>query len=320
MVVFPHMGENDFFSCVILYAEMEETDMHYTGPVVRPPHEMNSILLEVTVGCTHNSCHFCNFYRGTPFHIAPMKQIETDLKEARSYSPGARRVYALGGDPFTLSVQRLKEIGLLIRKYLPLANIGTYARITSIIPKSVKELKELRKIGYNDLVIGIESGDDEALSFMNKGYTSTDILRECRKLEQAGINYYVIFLGGLAGHGNGERNARNTAAVLNQLHPSHMYMTSVAVLPDTELYEDVQTGRFQEATELERIRETLLLIKELKNPITLYGQSVANPVNFVAKLPEQQKELIGELETLIWNFSGRDEKALRKHREMLRTV
>lgn len=72
--------------------------MHYTGPVVRPPHEMNSILLEVTVGCTHNSCRFCTFYKGTPFRMAGMEQIEADLKEAKQARPDARRIYALGGE------------------------------------------------------------------------------------------------------------------------------------------------------------------------------------------------------------------------------
>lgn len=294
--------------------------MHYTGPVVRPPHEMHSILLEITVGCTHNSCRFCNFYHDTPFRMAPLTQIEEDLKEVCRFNPNAKRVYALGGDPFTLSVRSLKKIGTLIRSYLPKANIGTYARITSIMPKSIEELKELRATGLNDLVIGIESGDDEVLDFMNKGYTAADILEQCLKLEQAGINYYVIFLGGLAGHGNGIRNARNTASVLNQLHPSHMYMTSVAVLPGTELYADVAEGKFQEASELERIQETLELIRALKNPITLYGQSVANPVNFVAKLPDQKESLIEELEDTIAKFTDKDETSLRRYRESLRNV
>lgn len=294
--------------------------MHYTGPVVRPPHEANSILLEVTVGCTHNSCKFCTFYKGTPFRMAKMEQIEADLKESRALWPDARRVYALGGDPFTMSTDRLKNIGRIIKNYLPKANIGTYARITSIIPKSVDELKELREIGYNDLVIGIESGDDEVLKQMNKGYSSADILNECRKLERAGINYYVIYLGGLAGHGNGERNAANTAEILNQLNPSHMYMTSVAVLPDSELYQDVLAGTFQEATEKERIEETLILVEKLKNPIMLYGQSVANPVNFIAKLPEQREELIHGLKKTLNTFTARDERSLRSYRESLRTI
>lgn len=294
--------------------------MHYTGPVVRPPHEANSILLEVTVGCTHNQCRFCTFYKDTPFRMAGLEQIESDLKEAQQLFPNAKRVYALGGDPFSMNTERLKKIGSMIKEYFPEANIGTYARITSIIPKSIEELKELRATGYNDIVIGMESGDDEVLKQMNKGYTAKDILQQCLKLEQAGINYYVIYLGGLAGHEKGRKNAQNTVNILNQLHPSHMYMTSVAVLPDSELYQDVMSGKFREATEKERIEETLLLVKELKNPIVLYGQSVANPVNFIARLPEQKEELVKNLEQTLENFTNQDERDLRKYRESLRTI
>jgi len=294
--------------------------MHYNGPIVRPPHEAYSVMLEVTVGCTHNSCRFCSFYHGVHFHMSSLSQVEEDLREARRHDSEAKRVWMVGGDPFSMSTNKLKTLAKLIHRYLPKANIATYARVSSTFHKTVEELRELRAMGINDLVIGIESGDDEALKQMNKGYTSADILRECHKLEEAGINYYAIFLGGLAGHGNGTRNAENTAAVLNQLHPSHIYMTSVAVLPDTKLYEDVRNGKFQEAGELERIKETLTLIKLLKNPITIYGQSVANPVSFSARLPEQREKLITELERIIASFNERDEAQLRRYRESLHSV
>ena len=291
--------------------------MHYTGPVIRPPHEANSILLEVTVGCTHNSCRFCTFYYDTPYRVAPKKQIEHDLQEAKRRTPFAKRLYAVGGDPFTLRTAKLIDLAQLIRQYFPNINIGMYARVDSMYNKTVEDLKRLKAEGINDLVIGIESGDDEVLSQMDKGYSSADIVRECLKLEEAGIAYRVIFLGGLAGKGNGERNARNTAHVLNQLHPTHMYMTSVAVQMESALYQDVLDGRFTEASEYERIAETLSLIKQLQNPIVLLGQSVANPVNFIASLPEDYQELTSMLELTLRRFTDNDENSLREYRERL---
>ena len=291
--------------------------MHYTGPVIRPPHEANSILLEVTVGCTHNSCRFCTFYYDTPYRVAPKKQVEHDLQEAKRRTPFAKRLYAVGGDPFTLRTGKLIDLAQLIRQYFPNINIGMYARVDSMYNKTVEDLKRLKAEGINDLVIGIESGDDEVLSQMDKGYSSADIVRECLKLEEAGIAYRVIFLGGLAGKGNGERNARNTAHVLNQLHPTHMYMTSVAVQMESALYQDVLDGRFTEASEYERIAETLSLIKQLQNPIVLLGQSVANPVNFIASLPEDYQELTSMLELTLRRFTDNDENSLREYRERL---
>ena len=291
--------------------------MHYSGPVVRPPHEVDSILLEVTVGCTHNKCTFCTFYKDTPYRPAPLDQIESDLKEASLFQPDARRVYALGGDPFSLRTGKLLDIAKLISKYYPQANIGMYAIITSIFKKSVEDLKLLRAHGINDLVIGIESGDDEVLSNVNKGYTSEDITRECQKLESAGINYRVIFLGGLAGKGNGTRNALNMASVLNKLNPTHMYMTSLAIQPDSKLQGDIISGKFTEASEFERIEESLTLIRNLEKPMVLLGQSIANPVNFIARIPEQKSDIITALEDIINNYSHDDEIKMRRHRDSL---
>ncbi|KQH86859.1 hypothetical protein AMR76_07195 [Vibrio furnissii] len=291
--------------------------MHYTGPVIRPPHEANSILLEVTVGCTHNSCRFCTFYYDTPYRIAPKNQVEHDLQEAQRVNPNAKRIYAVGGDPFTLRTAKLVDLARMIRRYFPTINIGMYARVDSMFNKDVDDLKQLKAEGINDLVIGIESGDDDVLAQMDKGYTSADILRECQKLEQAGIAYRVIFLGGLAGKGNGERNARHTAQVLNQLHPTHMYMTSVAVQPESLLYQDILEGRFVESSEQERIEETLSLIEQLTNPMVLLGQSVANPVNFIATLPDDYEPLTQMLKTTIHRFTHQDERSLRAYRESL---
>lgn len=217
-------------------------------------------------------------------------------------------------------MSKLKSLASLVRQYLPQANIGTYARITSIFRKSVEELRELRSLGFNDLVIGVESGDDDTLKMANKGYTSQDIVRECLKLEAAGINYYVIYLGGLAGRGKGEQNALRTAHIFNQLKPSHMYITSVAILPDSDMYQDVLSGAFRESTELERIKETLTLVRNIKNPIVLYGQSIANPVNFIADLPKDRTDLIRMLEDTIGSFTLEDESLLRRHRESLKAV
>lgn len=294
--------------------------MHYSGPVVRPPHEANSVLLEVTVGCTHNQCRFCTFYRDTKFKIAPMSQIESDLKEVSRINPNAKRVYAVGGDPFSLSVSKLQEIGNRIKEYLPKANIGMYARITSIKNKSVEELKVLRAIGINDLVIGVESGYDDVLKMVNKGYTSDEIIQECMKLEAAGISYRVIYLGGLAGHGKGEENAIKTANVFNQLNPTFLYLTTVTIFQDSGMYEDIISGRFIESTEKERIQEMLTLIKNLKKNIFVFGRSVSNPIQFSGELPKDKGEIMEMLEEVINNFTKEDELALRHYRENIDVI
>lgn len=194
--------------------------LHFTGQVWRPPYEASSQLLQVTAGCTHNKCKFCSLYHGTKFRLSPIAEVEEDLKVIQSYQPRARRVFLTGANPFALSYNRLLDLGLLIRKHLRhCESIGMFSRISDIKPKSVEELRNLRHLGFDSISIGTESGDDNTLAMMNKGYTANDIIESCKKLEEANIRYNFVYLTGLAGKNKGEQNAINTANVFNQLPP-----------------------------------------------------------------------------------------------------
>lgn len=261
--------------------------MQFSGPIVRPATDADSVFIEVTVGCTHDACTFCNFYKGYPFRVVDIEKIEGDLQEASRLYPHAKRAWASGGNPLALSMDRLTEIGKLFKKYLPEANIATYGRINDFYQKSVEDLRQLKELGFNDIVIGIESGDDEVLEAVNKGYTAEDIVRECKKIEEAGMDYRVIYLGGLAGLGKAVISAKRSAEIWNQIHPHYMYLTTVSVLPDTELYEEMKAGKFTEETELERIQEFREFLRNLNNKITVDAVTSTNGVTFRARLPEE---------------------------------
>ena len=181
--------------------------MHYTGTIWRPHYEASSLLLEATAGCTHHRCKFCTLYNDLPFdfRMSPIEDIESDLREAQLLSAypmamlSARlqgiprpkptgRVFLTGANPFVLKSDRLMDIAGLIRLYIPsVRTIGCFARITDVARKTDGELASLGGAGYDGLTIGVETGDDEALEFMNKGYTSADILDQCQRLDRAGI-------------------------------------------------------------------------------------------------------------------------------------
>ena len=160
--------------------------MHYTGTIYRPPFEARSLLLQVTTGCSHNRCSFCTMYRDEPFKVEPLEQIEEDLEEAREYVPDVTRVFLENGDPFALSADRLEKIAAMIHDYLlKVETIAMYASIKNVIGKTDEELKRLRTLGINELNIGVESGLDEALTYMNKGYTAEQAVYELKRLRAA---------------------------------------------------------------------------------------------------------------------------------------
>ena len=294
--------------------------MHYNGPVIRPPHEAYSVIVETTVGCTHNSCRFCTFYKGTPFHMAPLSQIESDLQEAAAYNPHAPRVWASGGDPFTMATGKLVVLADLIRKYFPKANIAMYGRVDSMRNKTVEDIRLLRQHGINDLVIGIETGDDDTLSLQNKGYTAGEMLKNLQMLEDGGMDYRIIYLAGIAGHERFVENARRTANLLNKLRPTFMYLTSLTIQEDSLLYKDIQSGRFQPQTELDKIKEFGLLIRDLKNPLEINATAGYNPIRFTAMLPQDKEQLLKEIEKVVAGYTEETEERLALHRARYGTV
>ena len=133
--------------------------------------------------------------------------------------------------------------------------MAMFSSIRDIKNKEVWQLRKLRAAGINGLSIGTESGDDQTLLLANKGYNSDDIVEQCRKLDEAGIEYYFVYMTGLAGKGNGYRNAVNSARLFSQLNPYFISVDSLTLFPDTELYEMAKRGEFVPAGEKERIEE-----------------------------------------------------------------
>ena len=191
--------------------------MHYTGTIWRPPYEAHSVIIQATSGCTYKKCSFCSLYKEECFRMSPMEEFEEDLAEIKSYQPYARRIFWTGANPFAMSYENLKLRALTVRDYLiKCQTMAMFASIRDIKDKEVWQLKKLRAMGINGLSIGTESGDDDTLALAGKGYTAADILEQCQKLDEAGIEYYFVYMTGLAGKGRGYHNAESSAKLFIQ--------------------------------------------------------------------------------------------------------
>ncbi len=297
--------------------------MHYTGTIWRPPYEAASLLLEVTAGCTHHRCRFCTLYADLPFRfrMSPMEDIEADLKEAqkmyRSFcGRKATRTFLTGGNPFVLKYDRLMEIAGLVHRYFPeMKTIGSFARVTDIALKTDAELAALRGAGYDGLTIGMETADDGALRFMEKGYLAADILEQCGRLDRAGIRYSFFYLTGISGAGCGEDGARATADLCNRLHPTLVGANMLTIYPDAKLYEDIRQGNWREESETEKYREVRTLVEGLEIPTEFAAFGASNAFQFHGVLPEDKGKLLAFLDDVMENV-GEDE--LRRYRESVR--
>lgn len=296
--------------------------MHYTGTIWRPPYEASSLLLEVTAGCTHHKCKFCTLYEELPFkfRMSPLEDIETDLKEASNIfkmwnNSKVTRTFLTGANPFVLKYDRLMVIADLIHKYIPTSQtIGCFARVTDVTLKSDVELLSLRNAGYDGLTIGIETGDDDALRFMNKGYLAADIVTQCKRLDQAGISYSFFYLTSISGSGRGEIGAKLTADICNQVHPKLIGANMLTIYPESELYQEIQRGTWIEESEIEKYQEVKVLIANLSIPVTFAAMGASNAFQLYGVLPQDKEKLLATIDKII---SEVGEEELRQYRKNL---
>ncbi|MCI9282164.1 MAG: radical SAM protein [Lachnospiraceae bacterium] len=297
--------------------------MHFTGTIWRPPYEATSFLLQATAGCTHHQCKFCTLYADLPFsfQMSPLVHIEEDLKEAKKQielwkNIQISRTFLTGANPFVLKFSRLMEIADLIKKYLPdNKTIGCFSRITDIALKTDEELSALADKGYDRLTIGIETGDDDALTFMHKGYLSTDILIQCQRLDQAGIGYHFFYLAGISGAEKGRKGAATTAQICNQLHPQIIGANMLTIYPNSKLYEEIKKGNWQEESEMEKYEELKTLVESLNIPVWFGTLGASNPIPIQGTLPRDKKKVLSLLDEILEKIS---EEELRTYRKNLR--
>ena len=271
--------------------------MHFTGRTWRPPYEARSVIIQATSGCTYRKCRFCSLYKDECFRMSPLEEFEEDLAEIKRYQPYARRIFWTGANPFAMSYENLKLRALTVRDYLiKCQTMAMFASIRDIMDKEVWQLKKLRAMGINGLSIGTESGDDETLTLARKGYTAVDILEQCRKLDEAGIEYYFVYMTGLAGTGAGWRNAVKSAELFSRLNPYFISVDSLTLFPDTELYRMAQAGQFMPAGEKERLKELQTFIQNLQIRTHLFANSVSNFYPVTAYLPKERDAVVSELQ------------------------
>ena len=238
--------------------------MHFTGTVYRNPYWPTFPLIEITQGCTHNKCKFCDMYRNVQFRMSPLEWIEEDLKELAEQVPHARTIQILSANPLALTYDLLAPRLELIRKYLPeLEVMYTQTRVSDLKNKTVQQLRSLKDMGIREISLGTESGDDWTLERVNKGYKAADILEQCGKLDEAGIAYWMTFLNGIAGREHSLQHAEQSGKVFSKCHPKVVGTGGLVLFEDTELYQEAQRGEFEPCSERGLMLELKTFIENL---------------------------------------------------------
>ncbi|OGP86878.1 MAG: radical SAM protein [Deltaproteobacteria bacterium RBG_19FT_COMBO_43_11] len=274
--------------------------MDYEGFIIRPPSEAYSMLLQITVGCSHNKCTFCGTYRQKKFKIKSLEQIKKDLQEARAFE-NVEKVFLCDGDALIIPQARLEEIIGLINVNLPdIERIGTYANAKSILKKSVDDLKKLKKMGLKIIYLGVETGNIELLQKVHKGVTYEQMVAAARRVKDAGITLSVTVLLGIGGIEKSVEHSLDTAKILTDIDPDYVGALTLMLVPYTPLYEDYMAGRFVLPDKFGYIRELSLIIAN-SNFTNCYFTSnhASNYLPIKAYLPRQKEKILQMINSVI---------------------
>jgi len=265
--------------------------MHYEGNMIRPPSEANSILLQVTVGCSHNKCKFCGAYNGERFRIKPDSVIMEDIAFAAEYCKRQRRIFLCDGDALIIPQKRLLPILKAIEKQVPwVTRVGVYANAKSIKMKTLDELKELKKHGLSIAYMGLETGDDVTLKKVSKGVTSDTMIQMGKKIRKAGIKLSITVLLGLAGPERSAIHAKETGRVLSEIDPEYVGALSLMLYPETDLYHEYKSGEFILLEPNEMLKELKIMIKNTNMSRGLFhANHASNYLPIRAKMPKDKE-------------------------------
>ncbi|MFP5528031.1 radical SAM protein [Peptococcus simiae] len=273
----------------------------YDRPLYRPPSEARSLIFQVTLGCSHNTCTFCSMYRSKAFRVRPWAAVEADLREGAEAYPDIRRIFLADGDAMVLSYDWLVRILTTIRTLWPHGpRVSVYARSEGVLSKSDEELAHLRDLGLALLYIGLESGDDQVLEGIEKGETVADIIRACDRAQAAGMAVSVMAIVGLAGKAGSDRHALETAKALNRIRAQYIGLLTLMVEPDTPLADQVRAGAFQPLSPEEAVAEMRTLMGALDSPGSYFSST--HPSNYFVlsgRLNEAKADLLEELDFLL---------------------
>jgi len=272
--------------------------MHYEGDIYRPPSEAHSLIIQVTVGCTHNGCTFCPSYKSKKFRMKPFETVLADLTEARSYSRHVERVFLADGDALCMTTDKLMRILDAVREMFPeCKRVGVYSRATQILKKSHEDLVRLRDAGLGILYIGAESGSDTVLLNVMKGESVADITESVRKAEAAGIATSVTFILGLGSRELLAEHAKKTGEMITAMGASYVGLLTLLVTPEAPIYKDVKSGKFVLLTPSETLEELEIILENTtcEKETVFRSNHASNWLSLKGTLPQDKESLLGQI-------------------------
>lgn len=269
----------------------------YEGRVFRPPSEAYSLIVQVTIGCSHNKCTFCDMYKEKQFRIRPLEDVKRDFDEARRMYRRVDRIFLADGDALMCRAEHMAEILRYIRAVFPeCERVTSYGSPKSVLVKTQEELNELHALGLEMIYLGLESGSDTVLTRINKGETADEIVRAGLMVKQAGMKLSVTCIAGLGSTELSEEHAILTAQALSRMKPEYIGLLTLLFELPTPLMRDWQEGRFYLMNPVEIAQETLVLLEHIDCEGSVFrANHASNYVNLAGTLNRDRAAMCDKL-------------------------
>ncbi len=275
----------------------------YEQPMFRPPSEAQSLILQVTSGCSWNKCSFCEMYSSKLFKLKPFTKIKTEIKSVSELGIKINKVFLADGDAMVLSSSKLLQILKEINNNLPkVRRISIYAKPSDFIKKTISELKELKENGLDLAYVGIESGDDELLKNINKGETYTSTIKGLLKAKEAGIKLSVMILNGLGGKELSKQHAYNSAKLINEIQPEYLSTLVLSMPYGEQHFKKRYSEYFTMLNKLELISEMERFLSKTNLKETVFrSDHASNYLVLKGVLGKDKEHLLSKIKNVLKN-------------------
>jgi coproporphyrinogen III oxidase-like Fe-S oxidoreductase len=273
--------------------------MKYDFPLYRPPAEADNILLQATLGCSHNRCTFCTMYKTKRFIIRPIEELHEEIKLLSRRYPSANKVFLGDGDALTLPTEHLAKLLRLLKEAFPrLSRVSVYATAQNLLEKSEEELKALRAGGLSLVYFGIETGNDDLLEKIDKGVNAQQMMKALHKAHEAGIKVSSTVILGIGGAEFSHDHIQETIKLINAVPMTYLSTLQLGLEEGSEERFRRSFNGFTPLSDLQILQEQRHLLSELNPPqkIIFRSNHASNALHLAGTLPKDTLRLISEID------------------------
>lgn len=276
--------------------------IYYDSPLYRPPAEADNIIIQATLGCSHNRCSFCTMYKSKRYTVRPLNEVQREFEALARANPDANKVFLADGDALALPTQHLVQLLRVLRNSFPrLSRVSLYATAQNFLEKSVEELKELRAGGLSLAYFGIETGNDKLLGKIDKGVNASEIIEALHRAHEANIKICATVILGIGGLKYTREHIRDTAELINTAPITYLSTLQLGLEEGAKERFLKHFDSFTPLNDLQILQEQRHLLS-LINPsqkVIFQSNHASNALHLAGTLPKDAQRLISEIDTAL---------------------